>query len=86
MAQAYNKEFLVSAYISRFLPHCSIEQLVALEQNALSFYDSVGRDKFRQYASLDADAIKQYKALVVEVVDTLVLEISATRREGSSPS
>lgn len=66
MAQAYNKEFLVNAYISRFLPHCNIEQLVVLEQNAQTFYDKVGRDKFRQYASLDADAIKQYKALVVE--------------------
>ena len=59
----YTKEFLIAAYMSRFIK-CSlitIEQLVALETQADKFYDEVGRDKFRVYASLDADAIKLYK-------------------------
>ena len=59
----YTKEFLIDAFISRYL-HCSlitIEQLCAMEEMASKFYDEVGRDKFRVYASLDADAIKLYK-------------------------
>lgn len=60
----YTKEFLVDAFMSRFVS-CSlisIEKLVELEEMANRFYDEVGRDKFRTYASLDADAIKTYKA------------------------
>ena len=59
----YTKDFLVDAFMSRFLT-CSlitIEQLVELECMANRFYDEVGRDKFRIYCSLDADAIKLYK-------------------------
>jgi hypothetical protein len=59
----YTKEFLIDAFMSRFLA-CSlitIEQLVELESMANRFYDEVGRDKFRTYCSLDADAIKLYK-------------------------
>lgn len=61
---AYTKEFLIAAYMSRFIK-CSlitIEQLEQLEQQADKFYDKVGRDKFRTYASLDAEAIRLYKA------------------------
>lgn len=60
----YSKEFLIDAYMSRFIA-CSliaIEDLEKLEIQADKFYDEVGRDKFRVYASLDADAIKKYKA------------------------
>jgi hypothetical protein len=59
----YSKEFLVDAFMSRFLT-CSlisIEKLVELEDMANRFYDEVGRDKFRVYCSLDAEAIKVYK-------------------------
>ena len=59
----YNKEFLVDAFMSRFI-NCSlitIEQLVDLEEMANRFYDEVGRDKFRTYCSLDAEAIRVYK-------------------------
>jgi hypothetical protein len=59
----YTKEFLIAAYLSRFLK-CTlitVEQLVELEELADRFYDKVGRDKFRVYASLDADAIRLYK-------------------------
>lgn len=61
---AYTKEFLIAAYMSRFI-NCSlitIEQLENLESQADKFYDEVGRDKFRTYASLDAEAIRLYKA------------------------
>ena len=60
---AYTKEFLIAAYMSRFIK-CSlitIEQLEQLETQADKFYDEVGRDKFRVYASLDAEAIRDYK-------------------------
>jgi len=60
---AYTKDFLVDAFMSRFLT-CSlisIEKLVELEDMANRFYDEVGRDKFRVYCSLDAEAIKVYK-------------------------
>lgn len=49
----------MSRYIACTL--ISIEKLEALEAMANRFYDEVGRDKFRVYASLDADAIKLYK-------------------------
>ena len=58
---AYTKDFLVQAYLHRFMQACTIEQLCELEHNANKLFDEVGRDKFRQYASLDSDTIKQYK-------------------------
>lgn len=60
----YTKEFLIDAFMSRYVA-CqliSVESLEHLEKLAIDLYDRVGRDKFRTYASLDADAIKQYKA------------------------
>lgn len=62
----YTKEFLIDAFLDKFV-HCniiSVEQMESLERMANSFYDEVGRDKFRVYASLDADVIKRYKATV----------------------
>jgi hypothetical protein len=59
----YSKEFLIEAFMSRFLK-CellSIEKLCELEEIANRFYDEVGRDKFRTYASLDAEAIRKFK-------------------------
>jgi hypothetical protein len=64
MAQGYSKEFLVDAFLSRYI-HCrliTVEQLESLEQLAIKLYDRVGKDKFRDYCSLDANAIKLYKA------------------------
>ena len=60
----YTKEFLIDCYLDRFI-RCSlvtVEQVEQLERDAVRFYDQVGRDKFRTYASLDAEAIKTYKA------------------------
>jgi hypothetical protein len=59
----YSRDFLIDAFMSRYI-HCTkltIEQLVRLEQMANDLYDRVGRDGFRSYASLDADAIRAYK-------------------------
>ena len=60
---AYTREFLIAAFMSRYIA-CNlitIEQLEHLETITAELYDKVGRDKFRVYASLDADAIKTYK-------------------------
>ena len=59
----YSRDFLIDAFMSRYIK-CTvitIEQLVRLEQMANDLYDRVGRDSFRNYASLDADAIRVYK-------------------------
>jgi hypothetical protein len=56
----YSKEFLVSAFLDRYVS-LDTEKFTALEEMADKFYDDVGRDKFRVYCSLDADAIKKYK-------------------------
>ena len=57
---AYTKEFLISAYLSRFMSLPS-EKFDMLEKQADTFYDEVGRDRFRVYASLDANAIRAAK-------------------------
>jgi hypothetical protein len=59
----YSRDFLISAFMSRYIKCTliSIESLVHLEQMANDLYDRVGRDSFRTYASLDADAIRVYK-------------------------
>lgn len=59
----YTREFLIDAFMSRYIA-CNlitIEQLEHLEKITADLYDKVGRDKFRVYAALDADAIKTYK-------------------------
>lgn len=59
----YSKDFLVAAYLDRFLKvdGIEVEQLCLLEENASELYDRVGRDRFRVYASLDAEAVRDYK-------------------------
>ena len=60
---SYSRDFLINAFMSRYI-RCSlitIEQLVKLEQMANDLFDRVGRDSFRSYASLDAEAIRIYK-------------------------
>jgi len=57
----YTKEFLVDAFLSRYSvlgPEVLAVQKVLAEQ----LYDNAGKEKFRVFASLDADAIKVYKA------------------------
>lgn len=57
----YTKQFLIDAFMSRYLS-LSIETLEKLELMANELYDTVGRDKFRVYCALDAEAIRTYKA------------------------
>jgi hypothetical protein len=59
----YSRDFLIDAFMSRYISCAliTIEQLVRLEQMAHDLYDRVGRDAFRVYASLDAEAIRVYK-------------------------
>jgi hypothetical protein len=63
MARGYDKEFLVAAYMSRYIKamFIPIEALCTLEDNANKFYDENGKDTFRTYASLDAEALKKFK-------------------------
>jgi hypothetical protein len=59
----YTKEFLIDAFMNRYV-NCNgidIEQLERLEKMANDLYDRVGRDQFRVYACLDAEAIRDYK-------------------------
>lgn len=60
----YTKEFLVDAYLWRFtkIPSIDIDQLLDLERIANNTYDTYGKDKFRDYASLDAEYIRNYRA------------------------
>lgn len=59
----YSKDFLIDAYMSRFLKckTLSVETLCRLEELAIKLYDEVGKDRFRDYASLNAEAIRVYK-------------------------
>jgi hypothetical protein len=56
----YTKEFLVSAFLSRYIS-LPTDKFESLEQMADTFYDEAGRDKFRVYCSLDAEAIRTAK-------------------------
>ena len=60
MALAYQKDFLVEAYAYRFLTlgYEVYKEMYRLGEN---YYDKVGKDKFRVAASLDAEAIREYK-------------------------
>jgi len=60
MAFAYTKEFLVDAFVSRY-KSLGTSATDKLRNMANEFYDTVGKDKFRSYCSLDADAIRIYK-------------------------
>jgi hypothetical protein len=56
----YTKEFLIDAFVSRYesLPKETVAKTKALAEKG---YDEHGKDKFRVYASLDAEAIKKFK-------------------------
>lgn len=62
MAKAYDKEFLVAVYISRFAKSkiISIERLLNLEEQANQLYDKVGKTEFRKYANVTPEAIQEY--------------------------
>jgi hypothetical protein len=57
----YTRDFLLNAYTSRYEP-LGLEAVESLYKLAVKTYDQYGKDKFRAYASLDAEAIRKYKA------------------------
>lgn len=63
MAKAYDKEFLVSVYMDRFIKTKSIpiETLCELEENANKLFDRVGKDSFRTYAEVTPETIRSYR-------------------------
>lgn len=60
MAAGYSKEFLVEAFVSRFYILGKADEEAARKM-ATEFYDKVGKDKFRVYCSLDAEALQKYR-------------------------
>jgi hypothetical protein len=59
----YTKEFLVEAFVSRYVL-LGVKTENAMRNMANDFYDKVGRDRFRVYATIDAEAIKEYKKYI----------------------
>jgi len=55
----YSKDFLLQAYAYRFA-ELGDETYNKLYEQAVTLYDRVGKDKFRGYTSLSADAIKTF--------------------------
>lgn len=60
MALAYSKDFLVEVYASRF-SSLGTEVYEQMKLLGSKYYDHVGKDKFRINASVDAEAIREYK-------------------------
>ena len=58
MAKAYTKDDIVGAFLMRFIK-VGLD-ITNLEIMANSFYDEVGKDKFRSYGSVTADTMKEY--------------------------
>ena len=62
----YTKEFLLDALCARY-GECfegADEMALAYRDMCSKHYDKVGKDEFRKHASLDAEAIKEYKKTV----------------------
>lgn len=58
----YSKELIVGAYLHRFVVGgTDIDTIEILEKQANAHYDKVGKDKFREHASVTPEAIKEYK-------------------------
>lgn len=68
----YSREFLVDAFVSRFPFKTFAEQESFTQRMGFDFYDKCvaelgitnGKKKFREYCSLDAEAIKTYKETI----------------------
>lgn len=60
----YTKEFLIDAFLWRYadvLLKDTKEELDKYVKMVTDYYDKVGRDTFRTYASLDAAEIKKFR-------------------------
>jgi hypothetical protein len=56
----YSKDFLVECFAYRY-EVLGLEAVETQYKLAYEFYDKVGREAFRKYASIDAQAISKYK-------------------------
>lgn len=65
MAAAYTKELLVNVFLHRFR-NLDEGKVCDLRTMADSFFDSAGRDKFRVYACVTPEAIREYKKFSLE--------------------
>jgi hypothetical protein len=63
MAVAYTKELLVNVFLYRYR-NLSQDKIDSLRILADTFYDSAGRDKFRVYACVTPEAIREYKSAI----------------------
>lgn len=61
MAAGYTKEFLIEAALSKFEPLGTtvVDNMRPMFEKC---YNDFGKDKFRTYTSLTAEAIRDYKA------------------------
>ena len=57
----YTREFLIEAALSHFEP-LGIQVIEEMRPLYEKCYDDFGKDAFRKYTSLDAEAIREYKA------------------------
>jgi hypothetical protein len=60
----YTKEFLIDAFLWRYaevLLKYTSEKLDAFVKMVTDYYDSVGKDTFRVYTSLDASELKKFR-------------------------
>ena len=61
----YTKDFLVNAFLWRYtdilLMKDSKEEVDAYVKMVTDFFDRVGKDKFREWCSLDAAEIKKFR-------------------------
>lgn len=60
----YTKEFLVDAFLHRYaevLAKDTAEASAKYIKMIVDFYDQVGKDKFRVWCSLDAEALRKFK-------------------------
>ncbi len=64
MAASYSKDFLIAAYT--FPYDLGGLNTRIMQRDAERFYDEVGRDKFRVYASLDAARVAEFKKFCLE--------------------
>lgn len=55
----YTKEFLVNAFVSRYAEFQ--DDFDAYYKWVSDFFDEVGRDRFRVYCSLSAEALQKYR-------------------------
>jgi hypothetical protein len=75
----YTKEFLVDAFMSRYEHALDAGGIQRLRTMTEKLYDEVGKDKMRVWCSLDADAIKTYKNMMLTAKQESCYNIGSRR-------